>query len=177
MAQSGGFGEIDRIRGNHLTDKYDDLGEPDSPPPSEPPTTRFSDHYRLGDHELVCVGATDRSSARLGEQGERRPELHRVHFAEHLGRGTRREILKGRHALAQAMAKDRVGQVSLGFFGRADAEAIRHLAAPKTRCGNMNHIQWPRFTPRLISARAIAYVPSCASTKRCRLKGSPDTPR
>jgi hypothetical protein len=71
------------------------------------------------------------------------------------------------------MAKDRVGQVSLGFFGRADAEAIRHLAAPKTRCGNMNHIQWPRFTPRLISARAIAYVPSCASTKRCRLRGHP----
>lgn len=60
------IGEIDRIVGNHLATKYDDLDEPDAPPPSEPPIARLGHHYQLGDHELVCGDATDASSiARL----------------------------------------------------------------------------------------------------------------
>src|SRR5690348_8835466 len=37
----------------------------------------------------------------------------------------------------------------------------------------MNHIQWLCFSPARISASACSYTPPlCASTKRCRLKGS-----
>lgn len=53
------IGEIDRIVGNHIATKYDDLDEPDSPPPGGPPTAQLGDFFRLGDHELICGDATD----------------------------------------------------------------------------------------------------------------------
>src|SRR4051794_29608938 len=40
-------------------------------------------------------------------------------------------------------------------------------------CGNTNHIQCVRLRPAESSARTSSMTRSCASTKRCKLKGSP----
>ncbi|HVR90611.1 MAG TPA: DNA methyltransferase [Novosphingobium sp.] len=55
------IGEIDRIVGNHLAAKYDDLDATDDPPLGSSPGARLGDHYSLGDHELICGDATDRA--------------------------------------------------------------------------------------------------------------------
>lgn len=55
------IGEIDRIVGNHLAAKYDDLDATDDPPLGTSPKAMLGDHYSLGDHELICGDATDRA--------------------------------------------------------------------------------------------------------------------
>lgn len=54
------IGEIDRINGNHLAAKYDDLDVVDdaSLPPG-PTRAQAGDHFILGDHELICGDTTD----------------------------------------------------------------------------------------------------------------------
>jgi hypothetical protein len=61
------IGEVDRICGNYLAGRYDDL-EDDDPPPlgAGAAQARLGDLYHLGPHRLLCGDAGDESAlARL----------------------------------------------------------------------------------------------------------------
>ena len=53
------IGEVDRIKGNHAANLYDDLDETDEAIPKTSPKAQRGDLYALGDHRLICGDTLD----------------------------------------------------------------------------------------------------------------------
>ena len=51
------IGEMDRVFGNHVASRYDDLDDTALPEASAPPVSRRGELYALGDHRLICGDA------------------------------------------------------------------------------------------------------------------------